>query len=74
LSFTKWFLFYSHSQDCKILSLSSSSFAVLGFEFRAYTSSHSTSPFCVSYFQDRVSQTICPDWLQTVILLISAFE
>jgi hypothetical protein len=28
--------------------------------------------FCVRYFQDRVLWTICPDWLQTVILLISA--
>jgi hypothetical protein len=30
-------------------------FAVVGLELRAYTLSHSTSPFCVRYFQDRVS-------------------
>jgi hypothetical protein len=28
--------------------------------------------FCEGFFQDRVSQTICPGWLQTTILLISA--
>jgi hypothetical protein len=28
--------------------------------------------FCVGYFQDRVSQTVCPGWLQTGIFLISA--
>jgi hypothetical protein len=28
--------------------------------------------FCVGYFQNRVSWTICPGWLQTLILLISA--
>jgi hypothetical protein len=33
---------------------------VLGFEFRAYTLSHSTSPFSERFFQDRVSQSICP--------------
>jgi hypothetical protein len=47
-------------------------FAVLAFEPRAYTLSHSASPFCTGYFQDRVSQTICPGWLWTKILLISA--
>jgi hypothetical protein len=33
-----------------------------------------TSPtlFCVGFFQDRVSWPICPCWLQTTILLISA--
>jgi hypothetical protein len=31
---------------------------VLGFELRAYTLSHSTSPFCDGFFQDRVSPTI----------------
>jgi hypothetical protein len=36
--------------------------------------SHSTSPFCVRYFQDRVSRTICPAWLQTAILLTSASQ
>jgi hypothetical protein len=35
--------------------------------------SHSTSPFFMMwFFRDRVSRTICPDWLQTAILLISA--
>jgi hypothetical protein len=34
--------------------------------------SHSTSPFLVGYFQDRVWWTIYPGWLQTDILLISA--
>jgi membrane-bound metal-dependent hydrolase YbcI (DUF457 family) len=43
-------------------------FAVLGFELRAYTLSYSASPF----FRDRVSPTICPGWLGTAILLISA--
>jgi hypothetical protein len=41
-------------------------FAELGFELRAYTLSHSTSPFfCVLgiYFQDRFFQTICLGWL-----------
>jgi hypothetical protein len=48
-------------------------FVVLGFELWAYTLRHSTSPFFVKgVFQDRVSQTICLCWLQTVILLISA--
>jgi hypothetical protein len=44
------------------------------FEVRAYTSSHSTSPFCevFFFFQDRVSQTIGPGWLRTSILLIPA--
>jgi hypothetical protein len=49
-------------------------FAVLGFELRAYTLSHSISPFLWwIFFKIRISRTICPDWLQTVILLISAF-
>jgi hypothetical protein len=30
-------------------------FAVLGLEIRTYTTSHSSSPFCVSYFRDRAS-------------------
>jgi hypothetical protein len=49
-------------------------FVVTGLELRAYTLSHSTSPFyvCVRYFQDRVSRTICSGWLWTLILLISA--
>jgi hypothetical protein len=44
-------------------------FPALGFELRAYTLSHSTSLFCVEYFWDRVSPTICPGWLQTSVLL-----
>jgi hypothetical protein len=49
-------------------------FAVLGFELRVYTLSHSTSPFFVMdfFFSDRVSRTVCPRWLQTTIFLISA--
>jgi hypothetical protein len=47
-------------------------FAVLGFELRAYTFSHSTSPFFVmGFFWERISQVICPGWLQTAILLIT---
>jgi hypothetical protein len=38
-------------------------FAVLGFELRAYTLSHSTTLFCDAFFLDRVSQTICLGWL-----------
>jgi hypothetical protein len=44
----------------------------MGVELKAYTLSHSTSPFYVSYFQDKFSQTISPGWLQIAILLISA--
>jgi hypothetical protein len=41
-------------------------FAVLGLELRAYTLSHCTSTFfCVRYFRDRVSLTICPGWHRT---------
>jgi hypothetical protein len=48
-------------------------FGGMGFELRTYTLSHSTSPiFVIDFFQGRVSQTICPGWLQIVILLISA--
>jgi hypothetical protein len=44
----------------------------LGFELKAYFLNHSNqSFFCVVFFQDRVSTTICPGWLQTAILLIS---
>jgi hypothetical protein len=48
-------------------------FVELGFEFRAYTLSHNTSLFCkVGFcFWDRVSWTVCSDWLWTLILLIS---
>jgi hypothetical protein len=44
---------------------------VPGLEVRAYTLSHSASPIFVKVFWDRVLQTVC--WLQTAILLISAF-
>jgi hypothetical protein len=37
-----------------------------------YHLSHSTSPFCAGFFQDRVSHPICLDRLRTLILLISA--
>jgi hypothetical protein len=47
-------------------------FVVLGLELRAYTLSHSTSPFCDGFFQYWVTRVICPDWLQTAIILISA--
>jgi hypothetical protein len=61
---TKWL------QDCETprYSLmvpipSDSFFPVLGFELRAYTLSHSTSPFFVMgfFFQDRVLQPICQE-------------
>jgi hypothetical protein len=49
-------------------------FVVLGLELRAYTLSHSTSPFlCDVFFRDRVSQTVCLGWLRTAILLMSAY-
>jgi hypothetical protein len=47
-------------------------FVVIGLELRAYTLSYSASPFSWGFFRDRVSWTICPGWLQTSILLISA--
>jgi hypothetical protein len=28
--------------------------------------------FVMGFFQDRISRTVCPGWLQTLILLISA--
>jgi hypothetical protein len=46
---------------------------VLGFELKAYTLNHSTRPFFViGVFRGKVSGTVCPGGLQTVILLISA--
>jgi hypothetical protein len=33
-----------------------------------------SSPFCSGYFGDGISQTICPGWHHTVILLISASQ
>jgi hypothetical protein len=44
-------------------------FLLLG--FWTFTLSHSTSPFLWRVFQNRVLQTIFPDWLGNVILLIS---
>jgi hypothetical protein len=35
---------------------------------------HTSSMLCSDYFEDGVLQTICLDWLQTSILLISASE
>jgi hypothetical protein len=35
---------------------------------KLYCLSHTSSPFCSSYFGDGVSWTICPDWLWTSIL------
>jgi hypothetical protein len=44
------------------------------FELRASNLNHSTNPFFVmGFFWDRVSWAICLGWLQTRILLISAF-
>jgi hypothetical protein len=44
----------------------------LGFELKAYTLSHSTSPFFVmDFFQNRVSPTICLGWPRTTILSLS---
>jgi hypothetical protein len=37
-----------------------------------YNLSHTSSPFCVGYFQDRVSQTIYLGWPGMEILLMSA--
>jgi hypothetical protein len=45
---------------------------VLRLKVRAYTLSHSTSPFWWKVFQDRVLQTSCWSWLATAILLIPA--
>jgi hypothetical protein len=47
-------------------------FAILRPELRTFTLSHSTSPFLWRVFLNRISQTISPGWLQTMILLISA--
>jgi hypothetical protein len=41
---------------------------VLEFELRFFPLSHSTHLFLWRAFRNRVSQTICPGWLQTVIL------
>jgi hypothetical protein len=36
--------------------------------------SHTSSPFCCSYFRDGVSRNICPGWSQTMTLLTSASQ
>jgi hypothetical protein len=47
----------------------------LGIELMTYTLSDSTSTFfCDAFFQDKVSRTVCPGWLRTFILLISASQ
>jgi hypothetical protein len=47
--------------------------AILGLELRPFTLSHSTSPiFVKGFFEIESCRTICPGWLQTGILLISA--
>jgi hypothetical protein len=49
------------------------SFSVLGFELRAYTLSHSTSPFFVmGFFQIGSCELFAQGRLQTMILLNSA--
>jgi hypothetical protein len=46
---------------------------VLGLELRAYTLSHSTSPFFVMvFFEIGSGKLFALGWLKTVILLISA--
>jgi hypothetical protein len=49
-------------------------FWVLGIELWAFTLRHSISPFLWWVFWDRVLWTICPGWLRTMILLISASQ
>jgi hypothetical protein len=39
-----------------------------------YCLSHTSSPFCCSYFRDGVSRNICPGWSQTMTLLTSASQ
>jgi hypothetical protein len=63
----RWVIFFFFWQ---YQSLNSGPQCLLG---RHYHLSHSALPFCVWYFQDRVSWTICPGWSQTLILLVSAF-
>jgi hypothetical protein len=76
--FSYWIVHYwiVHLKTAKVPNFMFSIFfvclAVLGFELRAYTLTHSNNSFCVRYFHDRVLWTICPDWLWTSILLISA--
>jgi hypothetical protein len=48
-------------------------FFILGLELSAFTLSRSTSPIFVKFFfKIRSHRPICPGWLQTAILLISA--
>jgi hypothetical protein len=48
-------------------------FPVLGIELRAYTLSHSTSPFFVmGFFKIRIWELFCRGWPQAMILLVSA--
>jgi hypothetical protein len=41
---------------------------------RLYCLSHTFTVFCSGYFGDGVSQTVCPDWPQNSILLISSSQ
>jgi hypothetical protein len=43
-------------------------------EQMSYCVSCISSPFCSDYFGGGVLQTICPDWPQIMILLISASQ
>jgi hypothetical protein len=56
------------------LSFFLSFFALLAFELRAYTLSHSTSPFFLMGFFSKIRshKLLCLGWLWTAILLISA--
>jgi hypothetical protein len=45
---------------------------VLELELRAYTLSTPPTLFCVGFFRDGVSGTLCLGWLQTSVLLLSA--
>jgi hypothetical protein len=47
-------------------------FAVLGLELRAYTLSHSTSPFLVVVFSRQGLANYLLGWLRNTILVISA--
>jgi hypothetical protein len=47
-------------------------FSVLGLELRVYALATPPALFCEGFFWDRILQTVCPVWLQTSILLISA--
>jgi hypothetical protein len=49
-------------------------FALLLAKQALYHLSHNFIPFFSDYFGDGLSRTICPGWLQTMILLISASQ